>query len=198
MSLDTLAPVTNFLQRRQIHAADKHLRVLEKAAGAEQSAGFNQAIHKLFNPETEIVPATTLDDLNQPIMAALSAGFEFSHEISKDRQDVDKTSHIFLDAMAFLNRKEVKFAKNFFDAIRLMADIEQIQAVRDFSQAFEKMRQKSFSGNFASPQGEFFLGLWKTYNNLGGVELYNQLDQKMARTRKISKFIVDKATLAVK
>lgn len=201
---DALAGKLERVEIGAIHKGDKNLAKIEQSAGLEQSEKFKIAIHGLFgiengNPLVEITEKTQLNDISQPIMAALSAGFEMSHEIAKELSGGDTVSHEFLDAMSFLNRKEPKYAKNFFNAIRFMSDVAQIQATRDFYKGFEGIREKQLNRQgLAIQKNEWFLGLWKTYRNWGGSGLFQQMEAKVDHARELSKLIINKASLAVK
>jgi hypothetical protein len=204
MNLDALAGKIYSCEIKAIHKGSRNLAKIEQSAGLEQSQKFETAIYGLFGiengkPLVEITDRTQLDNMSQPIMAALSAGFEMSHKIAKELSGGDVVSHQFLDAMSFLNRKEPKYAQNFFNSIKFMSEVAQIQATRDFYKGFEGIREKQLNRQgLAIQKNEWFLGLWKTYRNWGGSGLFQQMEVKVDHARELSKFIINKASLAVK
>jgi hypothetical protein len=175
---------------------DKWVGKVEGIAGGGLSEKFNLATHDLFNQE--IPSSAQFDDLRGPLMTALSAGFDFFNEVAKTRHGFSKTSHEFLDAMAFVNRREPQNAITFFDTIRTMASIEAIQVVRNFSQDFEKIREKAKRRGQATGHGEFVFGLWETYKNLGGRGLSNQMEKRITQVSEVKNFLINQASLTVK
>jgi|SRR3989338_459537 len=191
-------------EARLFRRADTVLRKVEKSAGDEKSGAFNAAVHQLFGFEKgqPIVRPTEnmqLGDVSEQVMNALRAGYDFSAEIAKTVPGSKAGEREFLEAMSFLNRKEVKYARSFFSVIRFMSGIALIQSTRNYYDAFEGIRQKERGRQgLAIIKNEWIVGAWKTYKNWGGGGLFDQMTTEVNHVEELGKFLIDKASLAVK